>query len=210
MRTNMPVHYSVDKYDEYTRHSVDVHDDRTIRRLRHEYRVLGRSPCTLIDVGTGTAQLLVKLAAHNDMKWKKIVGTDVFDDMVAKARETISDNNLGDRVAIDRADVHQMPYADESADFIISRSTIHHWADPVKAFQEIYRLLTPGGVAIIHEPRRDPHPKALAAFNAARAAVGVEPARMDEKFTPTEVKGFLRKAGLEKQSIVAAPWRGPG
>ena len=101
-------------------------------------------------------------------------------------------------MAIDRADVHQMPYSDESADFIISRSTIHHWADPVKAFQEIYRLLTPGGVAIIHEPRRDPHPKALADFNAARAAVGVEPARMDEKFTPTEVKGFLKKAGSGK------------
>jgi ubiquinone/menaquinone biosynthesis C-methylase UbiE len=206
----MPVHYSVEKYDEYTRHSVDVHDDRTIRRLCHEYRVLRRSPCTLIDVGTGTAQLLVKLAAHTDMKWKKIIGTDVFEDMVAKARETISENKLENQVSIDLADVHQMPYPDASADFIISRSTIHHWADPVKAFQEIYRLLTPRGVAIIHEPRRDPHPEALAAFNAARAAVGVEPARMEEKFTPAEVKGFLRKAGLEKQSIVSAPWRGPG
>jgi ubiquinone/menaquinone biosynthesis C-methylase UbiE len=161
-------------------------------------------------VGTGTAQLLVKLAVHNDMKWKKIIGTDVFEDMVAKARETIAVNKLEDQVAIDLADVHQMPYADASADFIISRSTIHHWADPVKAFREIYRLLSPGGVAIIHEPRRDPHPKALAAFNAARAAVGVEPARMDEKFTAGEVKGFLRQAGLERQSIVSAPRRGPG
>jgi ubiquinone/menaquinone biosynthesis C-methylase UbiE len=206
----MPVHYSVDKYDEYTRHSVEVHDDRTIRRLRFEYHKSRRGPATLIDVGTGTAQLLVKLAAHNDMQWKKIIGTDVFDDMVAKARQTIADHKLDHRVTIDRADVHEMPYADASADFIISRSTIHHWADPVKAFQEIYRLLTPGGVAIIHEPRRDPHPKALAAFNAARAAVGVEPARMDEKFTAGEVRDFLKRAGLESQSIVSAPWRGPG
>jgi ubiquinone/menaquinone biosynthesis C-methylase UbiE len=178
--------------------------------LRKEYRVLKRSPCTLIDVGTGTAQLLVKLAAHNDMKWKRIIGTDVFEDMVTKARKTIAENKLEDQVAIDLADVHQMPYPDASADFIISRSTIHHWADPVKAFREIYRLLSPGGVAIIHEPRRDPHPKALAAFNAARAAVGVEPARMDEKFTAGEVKSFLRQAGLERQSIVSAPMRGPG
>lgn len=211
MRTNMPVHYSAEKYDEYTRHSVEVHDQRTIRRLRHEYRNVGRSsPCTLIDVGTGTAQLLVKLAEHKDMRWKRIIGTDVFEDMVAKARETIARNNLEHQVTIELADVHQMPYPDGTADLIISRSTVHHWADPVKAFQEIYRLLAPGGVAIIHEPRRDPHPQALAEFNAARAAVGVEPARMDEKYTAAEVSEFLRRAGLAKQSIVSAPRRGPG
>ena len=210
MRTNMPVHYSAEKYDEYTRHSVEVHDERTIRRLRQEYRSLGRAPCTLIDVGTGTAQLLVKLAAHKEMQWKKIIGTDIFDDMLAKARETIATAHLENLIAIERADVHEMPYADGSADFIISRSTIHHWADPAKAFQEIYRLLAPDGVAIIHEPRRDPHPAALAAFNAARAAVGVEPARMDEKYTAQEVEAFLRTAGLAAQSIVSAPRRGPG
>lgn len=210
MRTNMPVHYSAGKYDEYTRHSVEVHDERTIRRLRQEYRALGRSPCMLIDVGTGTAQLLIKLAAHKEMQWKKIIGTDIFDDMLAKARETIAAAHLENLVAIERADVHEMPYADECADFIISRSTIHHWADPVKAFQEIYRLLAPGGVAIIHEPRRDPHPAALSEFNAARAAVGVEPARMDEKYTAHEVEAFLRTAALNAQSIVSAPRRGPG
>ncbi len=206
----MPVHYSAEKYDEYTKHSVGVHDERTIRRLRQEYRRLGRVPATLIDVGTGTAQLLVKLAAHKDMHWKKIIGTDVFEDMIEKARETIAANALQNQVTIDLADVHQMPYADGCADFIISRSTIHHWADPAKAFAEIYRLLSPEGVALIHEPRRDPHPEALAAFNVARAAVGVEPARMDEKYTAAEVEEFLRQAGLQRQSVVSAPRRGPG
>ena len=210
MRTNMPVHYSAEKYDEYTRNSVAVHDERMIRRLRQEYRGLRRAPCTLVDIGTGTAQLLVKLAAHNDMQWQKIIGTDVFEDMVSKARETIAAHNIDDRVTIDLCDVHQMPYPDNSADLIISRSTIHHWADPVQAFREIYRLLAPGGVAVIHEPRRDPHPEALAAFNRARAEVGVEPARMDEKYTAREVRGFLRAAGIERQSIVSAPRRGPG
>ena len=118
----------------------------------------------------------VKLAVYKDKRWKKIISTGVFDDMVSRARPTIADNKLNHQVTIDRADVHEMPFPDAAADFIISRSTIHCWADPVKAFQEMYRLLTPGGVAIIHEPRRDLHRKALAAFNAARAAVGVEPA----------------------------------
>ena len=70
--------------------------------------------------------------------------------------------------------------------------------------------LAPGGVAIIHEPRRDPSPDALAEFNRARAAVGVEPARMEEKYTAAEVDAFLRRAGLAKQSIISAPRRGPG
>ena len=74
----------------------------------------------------------------------------------------------------------------------------------------MFRLLKRGGVAIIHEPRRDPAPEALAEFNRLRAEQGIEPARMDEKYTSEEVRGFLAEAGLNRNGMVLTPMQGPG
>ncbi len=210
MRNNIPVLYGAELYDQYTVESVAAYDDAMIRRLRQEIRLMGRGPRTLIDIGTGTAQLLIKIATHPDLKCLRMTGTDYFEDMLQKARETVQRYALEHVIKIAHADVHDMPYPDDCFDFVISRSTIHHWASPVKAFHEIYRILTPGGVAIIHEPRRDPNPEALAEFNRRRQEVGVVPTTLEEKYTPEEVKQFLKEAHLHRYSIVSAPSRGPG
>ncbi|MGQ0634764.1 MAG: class I SAM-dependent methyltransferase [Planctomycetaceae bacterium] len=209
MRANLHVHYSAAKYDEYTATSVAAYDQGMIRRIRLEDSFLRREPRTLIDIGTGTAQLLVKIAALPELAHYQLIGTDYFEDMVEQARDTIARGELGHRIRIEQCDVHDLPYSTDSADLVISRSTIHHWADPARAFREIYRILKPGGVAIIHEPRRDPHPAALEEFNRLRQEMGVEPARMDEKYTPGEAREFLEAAGLRNQYLIAAPRRGP-
>lgn len=210
MRQNMHVHYSAEDYDRYTQQHVSEYDDGLIKRILQEHRLMGGGPRMLMDIGTGTAQLLIKFANHPKLKGFKLIGTDYFEDMVEQACETVKRNGLEDAITIHQCDVHAMSYADEFADIVISRSTIHHWADPVKAFQEIFRILKPGGVAVIHEPRRNPNPRALAEFNRRREQAGVEPARLDEKYTAAEVKSFLKQAGLHRHSLVIAPSRGPG
>ena len=210
MRQNMPVHYSAADYDRYTTDAVSTYDDGIIRRLLQEYRLMGRGPRTLLDVGTGTARLLIKIAEESEMDQVDLVGTDYFEEMVDQASRTITEAGLDGRITLEQSDVHQMPQPDETADLIVSRSTIHHWADPPQAFREIFRLLKRGGVAIIHEPRRNPAPEALAEFNRLRAEKGIEPARMDEKYTPEEVRGFLDEADLQHNGLVLAPSQGPG
>jgi ubiquinone/menaquinone biosynthesis C-methylase UbiE len=115
---------------------------------------------------------------------------------------------MADRIRLEQCDVHQMPQPDETADLIVSRSTIHHWADPPQAFREVFRLLKQGGVVIIHESRRDPAPAALAEFNRLRSDQGIEPARMDEKSTSAEVRQFLSEAGLHRKRNGAGPLAG--
>jgi len=207
---NMPVHYSAADYDRYTTAAVSTYDDGIIRRLLQEYRLMGRGQRCLLDIGTGTARLLLKIAEHPELQAVELIGTDFFDDMVEQARQTIQEAGLSERIRIEQSDVHEMPQPDESADLIISRSTIHHWADPPRAFREIFRLLKRGGVAIIHEPRRDPAPESLAEFNRLRAEQGIEPARMDEKFTAEEVRQFVIEAGLTRNTLVLTPMKGPG
>jgi ubiquinone/menaquinone biosynthesis C-methylase UbiE len=180
-----------------------------IKRIREEIRGPEASG-VLLDVGTGTARLLIKIAAVPELKPLRLIGVDYYDDMLSEARRALRQNSLEGVIELHLADVHILPFPDAFADYVISRSTIHHWADPVRAFSEIARVLKPEGVAIIHDMRRDPAPEALSKFNELRRQAGVEPVRLEEKYTAAEVTEFLKAAGLQDRSSVRAAESGPG
>jgi SAM-dependent methyltransferase len=138
----------------------------------------------------------------------RLVGTDLFADMLERGRETIREAGVEPRIELLQQDVHAMDIADAFADIVTSRSTIHHWANPPRAFTEIYRVLKPGGIALIIDVRRDPAPEAIDEFNRQRALAGIGPSNLDEKFTPVEVEAFVREAGLEAHAVVRTPRRG--
>jgi SAM-dependent methyltransferase len=48
-------------------------------------------------------------------------------------------------------DVASLPFADASFDAVVSTFSLHHWPDPAKGLEEIYRVLRPGGVARIYD-----------------------------------------------------------
>lgn len=210
MRDNLPVQYSTENYDRYTKDFVSIYDEFILLRLIDEYHLQGGGVKTLVDVGTGTAQILIKAAANPELKALSLIGTDYFDDMLDKAREVVKQTGLENRIEIVDADVHNMPFPDNYTDFIISRSTIHHWANPIRAFQEIYRILKPSGVAIIHDIRRNPAPEVLAEFNSLRQQIGIVPTNIEEKYTPQEVEEMLKVAGLTEYATITAPESGPG
>ncbi len=208
-RKNLHVHYSAQDYDQYTERFVEVYDDAMIKRLIDE-RQRRAAGGVLLDVGTGTAQLLIKIAAVSELKDVRLIGVDYFQDMVTEAERAVAENNLQQRIEVRQADAHELPYSDNFADYIISRSTIHHWANPVQALKEIHRVLKPGGIGIIHDVRRDPAPDVLEGFNELRRQAGIEPCRLEEKYTAAEVQDFLERAGLQSYGNIKAAKSGPG
>ncbi len=50
------------------------------------------------------------------------------------------------------ADICNLPFADNEFDFILCNHVLEHIPDDVKAMQEIYRVLKPGGKAILQVP----------------------------------------------------------
>jgi len=206
MRNDLHVHYSASLYDHYSRHGVEGFDLLTTARVLNEVRQ--RAPGALLDVGTGTGVLPIKLAQRVECAQWRIVGTDFFEDMIAICESNRAEAPGGSQLDFLHDDVHAMRFSDASFDIVLARSNVHHWRDPVLAFREIFRVLSPGGVAIVHEPRRDSNPEALASFNESRATLGVEPSRVEEKFSTKELKGFLENAGIAEHSTVSAPERG--
>ena len=200
------VRYTAEQYDAYTSNFVRRFDGLLADRIVEE--AAGRPGLRLLDIGTGTARLLVHLAGMPALDGMRMVGTDVFPDMVERARDTVRAGQLERRILLAVDDVHAMGIADASIDVVISRSTIHHWSEPVRALAEIFRVLTPGGIAIIHDVRRDPAPEAIAEFNRLRAEAGIPPSFLEEKFTVAEVEAFVRDAGIAPYSRVLAASKG--
>jgi ubiquinone/menaquinone biosynthesis C-methylase UbiE len=209
MRDNLHVRMTAEQYDTYTASAVSPWDDLLIGRLLEE-RATRPSGGQLLDLGTGTAVLLVKLCSVEAFHDVALIGSDLYEDMLAVARERVRRAGLAERVRIDREDVHALTYADKSARYVVSRSTIHHWQEPVQAFREIHRVLEPGGVALIHDIRRDLDPALLRHLDEMRSAAGLGPTNLEEKYTPDEARSMCERAGIADVTRISAPDTGPG
>lgn len=166
-------------------------------------RPLRRYPKAL-DVGTATGRLPVVMAQAPFFQDFSFVASDVFPDMVEAAWRHISEQGLGDRICAVLADGHDLPFLDGEFDLVFSRATFHHFKVPAFALREMYRVLIPGGTAVVHDLRRDAPGPALERLNKAMAVVGYGPSNMTEKYTLSETKEIIDIAGLSEVSRLSS------
>lgn len=195
MRTNIRNRHDAATYDRYSSSRMGPWDELLLNRAVAVCPAAGANPL-VIDIGTGTGVVPVLLAQHPRFADYRIIGYEFFPDMVEQARARIERAGLLDRIEIAQGDAHALPLPEEVIDLALSRGTIHHLADPVRALQEAYRVLKPGGVALIQDARRDAPIEVLTAFNAMRAEVGYGPTTLDEKYTMDEMAAIIDRTGL--------------
>jgi len=99
-----------------------------------------------LDIGCGPGYLAMEVAKRSSLK---VIGVDIDPEAVQIARKNIKLEKLTDRIAVVQGDVHQLRFADDTYDLIISRGSFIFWENTLQAFREIYRVLKPGGVAFI-------------------------------------------------------------
>jgi ubiquinone/menaquinone biosynthesis C-methylase UbiE len=104
---------------------------------------------SLLDVGTGPGWLLIKV--HELSPGLRLVGLDASPAMVEMARTHIARAGLSDAVEVLLGNAGEMPFPDASFDTVVSTGSIHHWKDPVSGLNEVYRVLKPGGCALIYD-----------------------------------------------------------
>lgn len=54
-------------------------------------------------------------------------------------------------------DIHKMPIESDAVDAIICHSVLEHVKDPIRAVDELYRILRPGGKIFVHVPSIYPY-----------------------------------------------------
>ncbi len=98
---------------------------------------------TVLDLGSG-AGFDCFLASKKVGKTGKVIGLDMTEEMVAKARILAKENGYSN-VEFRLGDIEKMPFDDGSVDVIISNCVINLTPDKSKVFKEAYRVLKSGG-----------------------------------------------------------------
>ena len=100
---------------------------------------------TVVDLGSG-AGIDVFLAANIVKGSGRVIGIDMTDEMLEKARKNAVDNGYIN-VEFRKGDIEErIPVDENSVDVVISNCVINLTTDKVKTFREIYRILKPDGI----------------------------------------------------------------
>ena len=125
----------------------DMDDFRNEAKAAAQHLPRGRY---VLEVAPGPGFFAIELARLGDFK---ITGLDVSRTFVEIARENA--RNAGVDIDFRLGNASAMPFADETFDFIYCSAAFKNFTEPVKALDEMYRVLKPGGEATIVDLRKD-------------------------------------------------------
>ncbi len=138
----------------------------------------------VLDLGCGPGDGAAMLAARG----ANAIGLDYSQGMLETARK---EPTLTGRLS--RGDAGRLPFKDGAFDKLVCTNSFHHYPDHFKALCEMRRVLKPGGLMVLVDPRRD-HLFGWAAIDLVENAVfGLEEVRI---FSTTQWCQLLGEAGF--------------
>lgn len=149
---------------------------------------------TVLDLGSG-AGFDCFLAAHKVGPKGKVIGVDMTPEMIAMARSNAQKRNVTN-VEFRLGEIENLPVADNSVDVVISNCVINLSPDKQKVFEEVYRVLKPGGriaisdTALMRDLPKEIQDSIAAYTGCVSGAVLVQ-----------DYKGLVESAGIKNVGI---------
>jgi ubiquinone/menaquinone biosynthesis C-methylase UbiE len=126
---------------------------------------------TVLEVAPGPGYFSIELAAElAKLGPYSITGLDISHTFVEIASKKAAE--AGVHVDFRQGNASSMPFADDTFDFLLCRAAFKNFGQPVRALQEICRVLKPGGRGLIIDLRGDASPESM---NRAVDAMGLNP-----------------------------------
>lgn len=105
-------------------------------------------PKVILDVATGTGDFAIEARKLHP---EKIIGIDISEGMLDVGREKLKKKGLDQLITLQSGDSEDIQLEDNSIDAIIVAFGVRNFEDLEKGLSEFYRVLRPGGVAVILE-----------------------------------------------------------
>jgi len=105
---------------------------------------------SVLEVAPGPGYFCIELAKLGTYS---ITGLDISHTFVEIASKKADE--AGVRVDFRQGNASSMPFVDNTFDFLLCRAAFKNFAQPVRALQEICRVLKPGGRGLIIDLRKD-------------------------------------------------------
>jgi ubiquinone/menaquinone biosynthesis C-methylase UbiE len=152
-----------------------------------------------VDLGSGRGNDVIRMAEKVGPEGH-VYGIDLSEGMVAKANANLEKFGITNATIV-RSELEKLPLGGRSVDWVVSNCTINHCSDKQAVWNEIYRILKPGGrfvvsdiyaeTPIAEEYRNDPE---------AVAECWAGAITKDEYLEILETAGFQRITILEEST----------
>jgi len=121
-------------------------------------RIAGQLPrgSSVLEVASGPGNFSIQLAKQGKYS---ITGLDLSHTFVGIARRKAVE--AGVHVKFEQGNAASLPFPDDRFDFLLCRAAFKNFGQPVRALQEMCRVLKPGGQGLIIDLRRDASPESM-------------------------------------------------
>lgn len=115
-----------------------------VARGKRAFELIPENTTSLLEVGCAYGYH----AKHFQIKVEEYHGIDYSAEFVELARERYPALDFREGV------VEELPFDDEVFDVVVMLETLEHVTDEVRAIEEVYRVLKPGGIFILSVPHK--------------------------------------------------------
>jgi ubiquinone/menaquinone biosynthesis C-methylase UbiE len=151
----------------------------------------------VLDLGCGPGDGATSIAERGGVS----VGLDYSRGMIDGARNVPA---LSGRLV--RGDAGRLPFRDASFDKLVCTNSFHHYPEHLAALREMRRVLKPGGVLSLVDPRKD-HVFGWAAIDLVENAVfGLHDVRI---FSVMQWYRMLSEVGFSRSNVERGRWYSP-
>jgi len=119
-------------------------------RNRMAKRLKGRQDLEILDLATGTADQLLSMVKRAG-SIQKAIGIDMSEKMLEHGLEKVKAKGLEDKIHLEIGDATELQFEDNRFDVVSISFGIRNVIDVEKSLKGIYRVLKPGGIALILE-----------------------------------------------------------
>jgi ubiquinone/menaquinone biosynthesis C-methylase UbiE len=148
--------------------------------------------CSVLEVAPGPGYLAIELAKLGN---HKIIGLDISKDFVEIARRNAKE--AGVEVKFRQGSVADIPFADNTFDFIICTAAFKNFKEPFKALNQMYRVLKSGGTALIIDMNRNASNQQIEDYTKFMGAKAI-----DKLFMKLIFRYFLRNGAYTKDEFM--------
>lgn len=127
-------------------------------------KMVGRqNPARLLDVATGTGDLAISLARK--LPAATVTGIDLSENMLAIGREKVAKAGLSERISLTKGDCLALPFGNEEFDCVTVAYGVRNFENLSQGYQEMARVLRPGGMLCVIELSVPPYQPYRALYN---------------------------------------------
>ncbi|PIE63426.1 MAG: ArsR family transcriptional regulator [Desulfobacter postgatei] len=142
----------------------------------------------IADLGCGTGEML---AALLDKGPKTLIGVDVSPEMLEQARLRLPESPY---LELRIGELEHLPMREQEADAALMSMVLYHVTEPEKAIQEVYRILSPGGLFLLVDFLKHTQEQIKEIIGGTWLG-----------FTHQQISGWLDKTGFTLKHIESYP-----